>query len=91
MTLGSGSGSVHRFGFNEKKRLLRVFGLRSGSVQRHVFKSCFLIMFVSGKYDRITLSRKVASYEKMMINRYMQRNSQYTVGLPITEKNKTKN
>ena len=41
MTLGSGLGSrlliikvTVRFGFNERKRLIRVFGLRSGSVRR---------------------------------------------------------
>ena len=41
MTLSSGLGSrlllikvAVRFGFNERKRFMRVFGLRSGSVRR---------------------------------------------------------
>ena len=46
MTLGSGSGLgsrrifikvTVRFGFNERKRLIRVFGLRSGLVRRPAF------------------------------------------------------
>ena len=47
MTLDSGSAHFYqiikvtvRFGFDERKRLIRVFGLRSGSVRRPVFLRC---------------------------------------------------
>ena len=46
MTLGSRLLIVKvsvRFGFNERKRLIRVFGLRSGSVRRPGFYAGQLI------------------------------------------------